>query len=191
MAQTAGKRGGTTIAEYDKFVENLTETRDYELVAGEIVMMANPTEVHEQIASNIGSSLKPAMDRRGCRTYQGGMRVQSGHNSNARDKYRPDVVVRCGPVEGNTYITDPVIVVEVLSPSTLERDRGVKLAFYKSMPTVQHVVLAYSDQMRVEHFRRTETGWEVAVLTAPEDILALDAVEFEMDLDQVYYALPF
>jgi len=191
MAQTAKEIGRTTIAEFDKFVGNLTDTRDYELVDGEIVMMANPTEIHEQIASNIGSSLKPAMDLLGCRTYQGGIRVQAGHNSNARDKYRPDVVVRCGPVEGNTYITDPVVVVEVLSPSTLERDRGIKLAFYKSMPTVQHVVLAYSDQMRVEHFRRTETGWEVVVLTSPKDVLELAAVDFHMDLEQIYYALPF
>jgi Uma2 family endonuclease len=191
MAQTAEKLGKVTIAEYDRYVQGLTEAREYELVDGELVLMANPTETHEQIASNIGSSLKPAMDRRGCRTYQGGIRVQASHDSNATDKFRPDVVVRCGPVEGKTYITDPVVVVEVLSPSTLERDRGVKLAFYKSMPTIQHVVLAYSDQMRLEHFRRTETGWEVVVLTTPEDFLQLDAVEFQMDLEQVYFALPF
>src|SRR3979490_3139551 len=105
-------------------------------------MMVNPTETHEQIASNIGAPLKLAMDRRGCRTYQGGMRVQMDDDSSARDKYRPDVVVRCAGSENKPYVTDPIIIVEVLSPSTIDNDRGVtdpiidinrgrKLRFYK------------------------------------------------------------
>ncbi|MFZ0208715.1 MAG: Uma2 family endonuclease [Roseiarcus sp.] len=66
-----------TIAEFDEIAEKATEARDYELIDGEIVMMTNPKETHEQIASNIGARLKLAMDSRGCRTYQGGMRVQA------------------------------------------------------------------------------------------------------------------
>jgi Uma2 family endonuclease len=68
-------------------------------------MMVNPTQTHEQIAANIGAPLKLAMDRRGCRTYQGGMRVQRDDDSSAHDKYRPDVLVRCGARANKTYIT--------------------------------------------------------------------------------------
>jgi Uma2 family endonuclease len=75
MARAAERLRKMTIAEFDEIAEKATEARDYELIDGEIVMMTNPTETHEQIASNIGGRLKLAMDGRGCRTYQGGMRV--------------------------------------------------------------------------------------------------------------------
>ena len=106
--------------------------------------------------------------------------------STEQDQPRPDVVVRCGPHTGKTYITDPVVVVEVLSPPTMSIDRGPKLDFYMSLETTRHVVLAYQDQMRVEHYRRTDTGWDLDVLRHPADVLDLAAVEFKMALDAVY-----
>jgi Uma2 family endonuclease len=180
-----------TIAEFDDFVTGLADDREFELIDGELAMMVNPTQTHEQIASNIGAPLKLAMDPRGCRTYQGGMRVQLDDNSSARDKYRPDVLVRCGPRENTTYVTDPIVIVEVLSPSIIDNDRGRKLRFYKGMPTARHIVLAYSDQMRVEHYVRDDDEWQLSVLTAPGDVLALDAVKFRIDLRQIYFDLPF
>jgi Uma2 family endonuclease len=179
-----------TIAEYDAFVAGIAGDREFELVDGELVMMANPTETHEQIAANIGAPLKLAMDRRVCRTYQGGMRVQRDDDTGARDKYRPDVLVCCGPRQNKTYVTDPIVIVEVLSPSTIDNDRGRKLRFYKSMPTAMHIVLAYSDEMRVEHYSRTADGWQLDVLTSPTETLALDAVDFSIDLAQIYFDLP-
>jgi Uma2 family endonuclease len=162
---------------------------EFELVDGAIVMMANPTETHEQIASNIGAPLKLAMDRRGCRSYQGGIRVQRSDDTTEVDKTRPDVVVRCGPASKRTFITDPVVIVEVLSPSTIDRDRGAKLAFHKSLPTVQHIALVYQDQMRVEHYRRTDTGFDFDVLKAPDDKLTFSSVEFEIALATVYFGV--
>jgi Uma2 family endonuclease len=191
MAHAAEEFGSLTIAEFDAFTAGLVDDREFELVNGELAMMVNPTETHEQIASNIGAPLKLAMDRRGCRTYQGGMRVQRDHDSTARDKYRPDLLVRCGARENRTYVTDPIVIVEVLSPSTIDRDRGTKLPFYKALPSVAHIVLAYSDQMRVEHYSRTADGWRLDVLTLPEESLVLDAVEFAIELRQIYFDLPF
>jgi Uma2 family endonuclease len=88
-------------------------------------------------------------------------------------------------------VTDPIVIVEVLSPSTMDRDRGVKLEFYKELASVQHIVLAYSDSPRIEHYVRTDTTWERKVLLAPEDKLELGAVGFEMDLDEIYSDIPF
>src|SRR5215510_2993779 len=87
-----------TIEAFDAFVEAQADTALFELVEGDIVMMTNPTEVHEQIAGNIGAPLKLAMDARGCRAYQGGMRVQRSDDPRDTDKTRPDVVVRCGAI---------------------------------------------------------------------------------------------
>jgi hypothetical protein len=102
-----------------------------------------PTETREQIASKIGARMKLAMDSGGCRTYQGGMRVQADDNSKAFNKFKPEE--RCGPPGTPAYITDPVVV-EVLSPSAMDNDRGPKLRLYKALPTVQHIVLVYYDK---------------------------------------------
>jgi Uma2 family endonuclease len=178
-----------TIEAFDKFVEAQGDTALFELVEGVIVMMTNPTEVHEQIASNIGAPLKLAMDARGCRTYQGGMRVQLSDNPRETDKTRPDVVVRCGALGPRNYITDPLVVIEVLSPSTIDTDRGPKLDFYKALPTCRHIALVYQDQMRLEHYRRGEQGFELEVLTRPEEVLRLEAVDFRFDLARVYFGV--
>lgn len=176
-----------TIEAFDAFVEAQADTALFELVEGGIVMMANPTEVHEQITANIGAPLKLAMDARGCRTYQGGMRVQRSDDPRETDKTRPDVVVRCGAIGTKTYVTDPLVVIEVLSPSTIDIDRGPKLDFYKSLPTIRHIALLYQDQMRVEHYRRGEQGFELEVLKRPEETLHFEAVEFRVDLARVYF----
>ena len=176
-----------TIEAFDNFVSAQADTTLFELVEGVIVMMTNPTETHEQITSNIGAPLKLAMDPRGCRTYQGGIRVQRSDDSRDTDKPRPDIVVRCGAVGSKTYITDPLVVVEVLSPSTIDVDRGPKLDFYKSLPTIRHIAFVYQDQTRVEHYRRAEQGFELEVLTRPEDIVHFEAVEFRIALARIYF----
>jgi Uma2 family endonuclease len=176
-----------TIEAFDSFVTAQADDTLFELVEGVIVMMTNPTEAHEQIASNIGAPLKLAMDPRGCRTYQGGIRVQRSDDSRDADKPRPDIVVRCGAVGSKTYITDPLVVVEVLSPSTIDVDRGPKLDFYKSLPTIRHIAFVYQDQTRVEHYRRAEQGFQLEVLTRPEDIVRFEAIEFRIDLARIYF----
>jgi Uma2 family endonuclease len=176
-----------TIEAFDCFVAAQADATRFELVEGVIVMMTNPTETHEQITSNIGAPLKLAMDPRGCRTYQGGIRVQRSDDTRDTDKPRPDIVVRCGVVGSKTYITDPLVVVEVLSPSTIDVDRGPKLDFYKSLPTVRHIAFVYQDQTRVEHYRRGEQGFELEVLTRPEDVVHFEAVEFRIDLARIYF----
>jgi Uma2 family endonuclease len=176
-----------TIGAFDTFLGAQADTTLFELVEGVIVMMTNPTEVHEQIAGNIGAPLKLAMDARGCRTYQGGIRVQRSDDPNDTDKTRPDVVVRCGAIGTKTYITDPLVVVEVLSPSTIDVDRGPKLDFYKSLPTIRHIAFIYQDQMRVEHYRRGEQGFELEVLTQSGDVAHFEAVEFRIDLARIYF----
>lgn len=191
MSTLARKTDHVTIAAFDVFVESQADDVVYELVDGQIVMMTNPNQRHEQVASNIGARLKLAMDQRGCRTYQGGMRVQLSDNMDGTDKTKPDVVVRCGPTdaasETRNYITDPLVVVEVLSPSTMDYDRGDKLDFYKLIPTLRHIVIAYQDQMRLEHYRRVPGGWETDVLTKGEDLLRLEAVGFQMSLSHAYF----
>lgn len=176
-----------TIEGFDAFLEAQRDGSRWELVWGRIVAMTNPSEDHEQIVSNIGAPLKLAMDAIGCRTFQGGIGVQRSEETRGTNRLKPNVVVRCGPRVGRqNYVVDPLIVVEVLSPSTMDLDRGDKLRFYKALPTLRHVALIYQDQMRVEHYRKTDEGWPSEVLTFPEDMLCFEAVRFEIGLGRIY-----
>jgi len=192
MAEAARDLFSYTIRDFDAFVESDRSDAEFELVNGQIVMMSNPTLAHEQIAANIGAPLKIAMNKRGCHTYIGGARVQEADDPSGKDKYRPDVMVHCGPRDDRkTYLTDPIVVVEVLSPSTMDRDRGPKLEFYKRQASMRHIVLAYTDQIRVEHYSRDGETWEPLALTTPADVLSLDAVEFQLSLEEVYFDIRF
>ena len=193
ISNAARKLAPVTIAEFDDYVERLgDEARSFELVDGVIVMMTNPTLRHEQIVSNIGARLKLAMDGRRCQTFYGGIRIQRSSDRKAPDKPKPDVVVRCGPISRDTglrtYIDDPVVVVEVLSPSTKDVDRGRKLEFYKSLETLQHIVIVYQDQKRIEHYHRNGDDWTAdEALIKLEDVLDLSAVEFTMTVAEAYF----
>ncbi len=129
------------------------------------------------------------MDAKGCRAYLGGMPVQRSDDTSAYDKPRPDIVVCCGPSGRRNFITDPVVIVEVLSPTTMEIDRGEKLRFYKGLPTLRHIALVYQEQVRVEHYRKTEQGWELAILLRPDDELAFEAIRFRIGPSQAYFGV--
>lgn len=131
------------------------------------------------------------MNPKSCRAYQGGIRVQRSEERRAVDKPRPDIVVRCGPSGGRNFITDPLVVTEILSPSPTDLDRGEKLRFYKGLPTLRHIALVYQDQMRLEHYRKTDAGWVSETLTGPDDVLSFEAVGFEIDLAHVYFGVEF
>ncbi len=178
-----------TIAAFDAFLDGQADERPWELVAGRIVAMTNPSQAHEQVVSNIGVRLKQAVDARGCQVFFGGMRVQRSENQAKYYKPRPDLLVRCGPLQDRNFATDPLVIVEVLSPSTMDNDRSEKLRFYKSLPTLVHLVLAYQDQMRAECYRREGLGWALEVLTQPEDELAFDALGCGMALADAYFGV--
>jgi Uma2 family endonuclease len=189
MSEAILTEPSVTIAEFDAFLDSQQDDSSWELVAGRIVAMTNPTEVHEQIASNIGAPLKLAMDPVGCRVYQGGLGIQRSDNEQEINRPRPDVLVRCGRVGTRNFITDPLVVVEALSPSTIDVDRDDKLRFYKAQPTLRHIVLVYQDQMRIERYRKTDEGWPLEVLTEPDDLLNFEAVRFNIKLEQVYFGV--
>ena len=178
-----------TISAFDAFLEGQGDNRAWELVEGRVVAMTNPSELHEQIVANLGAPLKLAMDRRNCRVYFGGMRVQRSDNPRGVTKPRPDLLVRCGNPTSRNYVTDALVVAEVLSPSTIDVDRGEKLRFYKNLPTLVHLVLLYQDQMRVEHYARRDIGWELETLTVPTDLLGLDSIDFEIALESIYFGV--
>ena len=106
--------------------------------------------------------------------------------------YEPDALVRCGePLDGDTAeINDPVIVVEVLSPSTSGTDYGAKLRNYFSLPSVQHYLVIDPEGRRLVHYTRQEgvdTYLTRILATGP---LTLDPPGIEIRVDDVFADLP-
>ncbi len=190
MSDTAQHHATMTLAGYEAFVAEQPNDTRWELVDGHLFMMTNPFENHEQIVGGIYAPLRTAMDQAGCRVYAGGIRVQRSADRNAGDATLPDIVVRCGARQNETYVTNPLVVVEVLSRSTMDWDRGPKLTFYKSLPTLCHIALVYQDQMRVEHYSRGDGGWLFTALTRPADRLVITAIGFTINLDAIYFDVP-
>ena len=178
-----------TIQEFDAFVERQANGTHWELVGGSIVGRHRPSTAHEQITGNIGAHLKLAADSRGCQAFFGGIRMQRSDNRDALDKPQPDLLVRCGSLLRSPFVTDPLVVVEVLSPTTMDVDRGDKLRFYKRLPTLLHIVLAYQDQMRIEHYEKDDRGWNLQPLTSPKDTLDIEALRFSMPLRDAYFGV--
>jgi Uma2 family endonuclease len=177
-----------TVAEFDRLLDTQRGDTRYELIGGEIVAMTNPTIAHEDIVGNIGRPLGTLMRARNCRVSQGGIHVQSREDGQGSNKPRPDLMAYCGPVDPRrNFVTNPLVIVEVLSPSNMDADRGLKLRFYKTaLAMLQHIALVYQDQARVEHFRRTDAGWSTDALVTMDAVLRFDAIGFEIALSEIY-----
>jgi len=166
MVETAEKR--MVLAEFLDWDDG-TETR-YELVRGKVVAMAPTSARHSVIASKLSAALEAGL-RRPC--YVG---TNAGVVRPDRDDtfYEADLVVSCTPLHADMpTIPHPTIVVEILSPSTADHDRGSKLYDYRRIESVQEIALVASEQRHVEIWRRRGAKWEV------EDLIGDAALELE------------
>jgi Uma2 family endonuclease len=109
---------------------------------------------------------------------------------NERTVYEPDALVRCGtPLPGDAVeVGDPVIVVEVVSPSSRGIDRGVKLAGYFSMPSVRHYLIVDTEKRVVIHHQRGEDG-RIEVRILHDGPLTLDPPGLAIDAGDIFAGL--
>src|SRR6266849_6174308 len=163
--------------------------RKHEFEAGEIYAMAGGSPRHSALASRIGGALENTRPS-GCTAFQSDMRIRV--LATGRATY-PDVSLVCGPIEldaadrSGTTITNPLLLVEVLSPSTEEVDRGSKWRDYQRIPPLQEYVLV-SQEPRVEIYRRLPSGtWEY--FDVREGVVTL-ASGPTLDLAMLYDGLP-
>jgi Uma2 family endonuclease len=134
------------------------EGKRYELVAGEVVAMAPERAAHGRAKGRFYARLAEAISRAGlpCEAFPDGMTVRV----DAETIYEPDVSVRCGPPldDDAIEITDPLIVIEVVSPSSHRRDAGSKLEDYFRLPSVRHYLIVKTENKAIIHHRRDEGG---------------------------------
>jgi Uma2 family endonuclease len=156
--------------------------RRYELVRGDIVAMAPPEHAHGAIAAKaviaIGSRLRPP-----CHVVTEAGIVRPDR---ADTYFQADLAATCRlPTPGSRYVGDPIVIVEVLSPSTAAYDRGVKLPEYRSIASIEEILLISSWERRVEHWRRTPDGWAVAE-PGGDAMLHLASVSVEFTIADLY-----
>jgi Uma2 family endonuclease len=164
--------------------ERQAETKS-EYIAGEILAMAGGKPDHNMIATDLARALGNRLETAGsaCGVFNSDQRVRV---ADAGPFFYPDVTVVCGdPVfDGDDCLRNPPLIVEVLSESTADYDRGEKF---------RHYVLIEQDRMRVEHYRRREgVVWEPAgVYEAPADRVALPDLDVELPLAEIYRRVTF
>lgn len=152
-----------TVEEY-LALERESETR-HEYLDGEVFAMSGASREHNLIGTNLVGALYSQLKRHGCEQYANDMRVHIP----ATGLYTyPDLVVVCGEPrfedDERETLLNPNLIVEVLSPSTEDYDRGRKFAHYRSVPSLQIYLLAAQDRAHVEVFTRQPDGrwllWE-------------------------------
>lgn len=156
----------------------------WELHQGEPRLMVGGTAAHAQIAGNIDRALYDAAKKRGCRTFRGLLLATSDFST-----FEPDVVVNCGPLSASDRLASNVkIVFEVLSPSTMRYDRGIKLDGYRRTPSIEQIVFVYQDSIRVESYFRNGDSWREnpKVLLSRDDSLAVPILGASLLLEDVY-----
>lgn len=156
--------------------------------------ISGETPDHSAIATNLGGSLMNARDATEVPIYQVFGCSLKIHAADGRNTY-PDVSVLCGRpsyhASRRDIITNPILVAEVLSPSTEAYDRSEKWASYQTMPTLQHYLLLSADQMRVELYTREEQGWHFAACEGMEARMPLTALGVTLALADLYALVEF
>lgn len=159
----------------------------FELIAGQVVEAAAERAGHNRVKFEVCRVLKDSVRDGGlpCEVYTDGMAVRVDDAT----VYEPDASLRCGePLDDDaTLFSDPVVVVEVLSPSTRAVDVGAKLSDYFRLPSVRHYLILRTDSRTAIHHARDEDGViTTAILTA--GTIALNPPGVTIDLAAVFGA---
>jgi Uma2 family endonuclease len=158
----------------------------YERVGGQIVAMSPERLGHVRVKSNVFIALRAAIQAAGvpCEAIADGMTVETGDND-----YEPDALVNCGPPMDDDAVsaTNPVVIVEVLSPSTAATDTGGKLADYFMVPSVIHYLIIHPTRRTVIHHRREASGGIATTILSSGDI-RLDPPGLSLTMEAFYTA---
>ena len=176
-----------TPAEYLAFERVQTDAR-HEYLNGEITAMSGASLAHNLLVTNLMVNIGVQLRGRACNVFGSDMRV---HIPTTGLYTYPDITALCGPREleddAMDTLLNPNVIIEVLSPSTEAYDRGAKFAHYQSIETLQEYVLIAQDQLRIEVFRRQDSGdWLYSVATDPDATVRLEAIGCNLGLSDVY-----
>lgn len=160
----------------------------WEFIDGALRLMAPGSNAHTLVKGNVHGAFAQALRGTDCRALVDGAIVEV-HGSSLI----PDIVVTCTDLDSSTpRVGEPVIIVEILSPSNERDDTGRKLALYLEISTLRHYVVIHQDRRQiVHHERRDDFGGAFLTTIAPPDPLRLDPPGIDLAFDAVYDGVPF
>ena len=181
-----------TLEEYLELDKNSDERLEY--LDGEIFSMAGVSDEHDRIESNVHFLLRSRLDEGKCRAFLANMRIKVP----ALPPYRyGDLSAMCGnpvfeKIGGVDVLTNPTLILEVLSSPTKIYDRVVKFTHYKSIPNFREYLLVAQDRPHITQFIKTHNGeWIHREFNDLNDAVGLAAMECEFSLSEVYQNVNF
>jgi Uma2 family endonuclease len=151
---------------------------------GEIYVMAGGSAGHNRISRNVLKLFDAALGSSSCEAFGSDMRV----NTPSGLYTYPDVSIICGPKVSNDAetISNPIVIVEVLSDSTRNYDRGEKFDLYRSIPALRHYLLIEQTFVHVEHRLLNPYGAWSTEIKAAGDIVRLAGVNADLTIAEIY-----
>lgn len=161
----------------------------HEFIDGQVFAMAGASKRHNTIIQNIGFSLRAHLRRTDCKIYLESIKVRP----NEITFYYPDIVVTCDAQDDDEYVVHrPLLIVEVLSPTSERTDRYEKLQIYRQIPSLREYVIVWQEEMLVEIHRRGEgQAWTVERFSRAEAEIDFDSIDFTLKLSEIYQAIQF
>lgn len=174
-----------TFAEYLE-AERASDTK-HEFVNGEIFAMAGGTSEHARLAARAIITLGAQLRGRRCEVFSADIRIRVRATDLAT---YPDVSVVCSRIERDPEdkdsITNPIVLIEVLSSTTEAYDRGSKFAHYRRIPSLKEYVLISQYERRIEVFRRNADESWTLVEAVDRETLKLLSIDCVLDLEEIY-----
>ena len=173
-------------------IERAAEFRS-EYIDGQMYAMSGGTRSHARVIRNVVIELGNRLRGCPCEVVSSDMRL---HSFEFGIYTYPDIVVTCGPdklLDGQKdNLVDATLIIEVLSPSTRNYDRGEKFRFYRSLPSFAEYVLLPQDAVRAEHHVRQPNGsWLFTEFTSPDDELEFASIGCKLRLGALYERVEF
>jgi Uma2 family endonuclease len=166
----------------------------HEFWDGEVFAMSGGTLAHERIMRNVGNLFQAQLGRRGCEVFGSNMQIKVP----SAPPYRyGDGSVVCGKAEverfnGNDLLLNPVLIYEVLSPSTEAYDRGDKFTHYKSIASLKEYLLVAQHRPHITQYAKRDDGeWSYVEINGLESSLHLPSVGLTLKLSDVYQDVDF
>ena len=179
------------VTEQEYLAAELVAERRSEYLDGTIVAIPGASLIHASITQNCLKTLEARMPA-SCDVYLSAVRIQAPQ---VRSYFYPDVLVVCGPILlAETLpdtVTNPTLIIEVLSPSTDNYDRGDKFHFYRTIDTLQQYTVLWQTEARAEVYTRRESGWVLSDISGLDATLPIPSLQCELPFQDLYQRVVF
>lgn len=175
-----------TAEEYLRFEKDAAQKHEY--FKGEVFAMAGAGARHNVVFSNIFGDIAYRLKGKPCKPYGSDLRIHIPENT----LYTyPDISIICGEITPSETDADtavlPTVLIEILSPSTKNYDRGGKFKLYRDIPTLKEYILIDSESIGVEIFRINKQGhWELEEHRLIDGTLKIPSVNLSLPLKEIY-----